>query len=177
LAGLRTRIGLVILVIVLLGVGLGAVQINAAVTELNNCGQNCFDIERAFLGIQIENTIPQKLTIVLLFVFHNPTPMSAYVVNLPFVVEIAGVEIGTGELCCLPFLVPSNGRVEAAGIIDIPFSQIPSLVGGSIEQYQKEGTLQYRVHGTVTLRSTFLGIMIPLVPNIIANFDKQDNFA
>jgi len=162
-----------LLVIVICGLALGGFEISQSVAAIRDCDESCFDIEHAILGFEVkELNIPQNLTIVLLFVFHNPSSLSAYVVDLPFRVEVAGVDIGEGVLCCLPLLIPGNGNVEATGMIQLPITQIPSLALNTMKQYQS-GVLDYAIRGTVTFRGVFLGVVVPFLPSITREFQKQ----
>lgn len=155
----------------------GGVLISRSVAEINNCGESCIDIEQAVLGFEINQlTIPQKLTVVLLFVFRNPSSLSAYVVDLPYTVNVAGVEIAQGILCCLPLLVPGNGNTQATGIIQIPFEQIPTLAVNAIKEYVRGQGLTYTVRGLVTLRAAILGVIVPFIPSITRGFQRQGNF-
>jgi hypothetical protein len=170
-------LGLGLLLIMIAGLSLGAVQINQSVAALTNCGLSCIDIRQAIIGFDFkEFTVPQGLTIVLLFVFRNPTPLSAFVVDLPFKVEVAGVLMGQTTLCCLPLLVPGNGATEATGILNVPFTQIPPLAANAFKEYQKGGTLQYSIQGTATLRAVILGVIVPLIPGVAVNFQKEGDY-
>jgi hypothetical protein len=175
--GIRKVIALIALAFVIFGLAFEGILIERSVAEINDCGEACLDIKQAILGFEVNDlSIPRNLTIVLMFVFRNPSSLSAYLVNLPFIVEIAGIEIGHGIICCLPLLIPGNAEVEATGIIRLPFTQIPSLAVNAIREYQKGGLLQYVVRGIVTLRGAILGVLVPFIPSITKPFQKQGNF-
>lgn len=175
--GIRKAIALIALLFVIVGLAFEGILIERSVAEINDCGEACIDIRQAILGFQVNDlSIPRNLTIVLMFVFRNPSSLSAYLVNLPFTVEVAGVEIGQGIICCLPLLIPGNANVEATGIIQLPFTQIPSLALNAIREYQKGSVLQYVVRGIVTIRGAILGVIVPLIPSITRPFQKEGNF-
>ena len=177
MAGIRKIIGLFMLVITISGLALGGIQISRSITEISNCAESCFDIEHAILGFEVkDHIIPQKITIVVTFLFRNPSSLSAYVVDLPFRVEVAGVDVGEGSLCCLPLLIPGNSKTEATGIIQLPFTQVPSLALDAIREYEKQGFLRYAVRGSVTLRAAILGVVVPFIPSITSEFQKEGNY-
>ena len=150
--GVRKILGLISLVLTLSGLGFGAYQINQSVGALSACGLSCIDIKQAIIGFDFKGlSVPQGLTIVLLFEFRNPTPLSVFVVDVPFNVQVAGVLVGQTSLCCLPLLVPGNSVTQATGIIQVPFSQIPSLALNAFKDVSKGGTLKYSIQGTATL--------------------------
>ena len=175
--GIRKVIALIALAFVIFGLVFEGILIERSVAEINDCGEACIDIKQAILGFEVNDlSIPRNLTIVLMFVFRNPSSLSAYLVNLPFIVEIAGVEIGHGVICCLPLLIPGDTNVQATGIIQLPFTQIPSLAVNAIRDYQKGSILQYVVRGIVTLRAAILGVIVPFIPNVTSPFQKEGNF-
>jgi hypothetical protein len=134
-----------------------------------NCDESCFYIEQALFSVGTKD--PQKLTVVLVFVFRNPSALSAYVIDVPFKVEVAGNQIGQGRLLGLPLLIVGNGRTEAMGMIQLPFSDVPTVAYNAIRQYLKEGALRYRILGTVTFKATFLGMMVPFIPSVTRDFE------
>ncbi len=178
--GIGKIIGLVVLLVALSGLGIGGFQINQSITAISNCGESCLDIEQAVVGFEFkQSVIPQQLTIVLLFTVRNPSSFTAYVVDLPYKVELAGTQIGQGTLCCLPLVLPGNSKTEAAGIIHLPFSTLPGLAVNAIKEYLKGGiggldaALKYKISGSVTFRPVFFGIIIPY--SVTRSFEKQGN--
>lgn len=174
MSGIGKTVMLVVLVATAASLGFGGYQIYDSVLRIMNCGGSCFDIEQTYLSLGIKD--PQKLTIVLLFVFRNPSALSACIVDLPFKVELAGTQIGQSRLVGLPLLVAGNGRTEATGMIQLPFSEIPSVALNSVKQYMKEGSLKYRISGKIALKIVLFGVIVPFLPEITTDFDKQGVF-
>jgi hypothetical protein len=174
---IRKIVSLGLILIVIIGIIVAGIQINQSLEAIKNCEAQCFDIEQAIIGFDVTAaTVPQRVIIVLKFVFRNPSFLSAYVVDLPFNVEVAGIEIASSVLCCLPLLVPGNSGTEATGIIQLPFTQIPSLALNVFKEYEKGGVIQFTVTGSVTFRTVILGVIVPFVPSITREFQKQGNY-
>ena len=111
--------------------------------------------ESPFVSLGVSN-----VTVLFEFQIENPTLLSAHVVDLPFSVELANYPLGTGSVT-VPILIPSNGRTETTGRIQIPYSQIPSVTVAALREYLRTGTLKYRVSGTATFRILMFDIIVP----------------
>ena len=92
-----------------------------------------------------------NVTIALTFEFQNPSMLPAYVVDMPFTVELAQYPLGKGTVN-VPLIVPGNGRMETVGRIQIPYSQVPSATLAALKQYLELRTLKYKIQGTITLK-------------------------
>jgi len=101
-----------------------------------------------------------NVTIALTFDFQNPSILPAYVVDMPFNVELAQYPLGKGTVN-VPLIVPGNGRMETVGRIQIPYSQVPSATLAALKQYLELRTLKYKIQGTITLKVILFNVNLP----------------
>lgn len=146
----RTMLATALVLVATLGLVLGAFYVQLSVNSIT------LRLKDVFVSLGNDD-----LTILLTFDVRNPSLLSADVVDLPFAIELAEYPLGSGEVS-VPVYVPSNGRTETAGRIQIPYSQLPSVTVAAFRQYLDLGTLKYRIYGTVTFRvALFLNMTVP----------------
>lgn len=144
------KVALVVAIISVVGVlVLGALQLQLSINSLN--------IRVRDISVSLETS---NVTIALTFDFQNPSTLPAYVVDMPFNVELARYPLGKGAVS-VPLIVPGNGRMETVGRIEIPYSQVPSATLAALKQYLELRTLTYRIHGTITLKVILFNVSLP----------------
>jgi len=144
-----------ILAAVLIAVAIGCVVLGGFYIQLSVQSITLRLKESPFVSLGTDN-----LTVLLTFELRNPSLLSAQVVDLPFVIELAEYPLGTGKVV-VPLYVPSNGTTETAGKIQMPYSLLPSVTVAALRQYLDIGTLTYRIYGTVTFRFAVFDTTVP----------------